>query len=60
MGKLIKVIVVLALVVGAVLLVVYYSSGTGGEDETARQDSERAEKEGVQVQEKYGFAPIDE
>lgn len=57
MGKLIKVILILAVLAGAVAVGVHYAS-RGSSDAGASQ--QQAGEPKTQVQEKYGFAPVGE
>ncbi len=62
MGKLIKVVVLLAIAVGAIALIVHYTSNKPNTQTTVsptpagKQDTQ-AKKEKPELQEKYGFAP---
>lgn len=65
MGKLIKIVVVLALVAGGVALAVHYAGGSGGNQDAAASDTtdqpnDTGQKDKLQLQEKYGFAPVDD
>ena len=62
MGKMLKVVVLLAVLVIGVLLFLQYSNKKKSDTPTAAQRAPQAEqpkakKEGIEVQEKYGFAP---
>jgi hypothetical protein len=56
MGNLMKILIVLVIVVGAIALAVRY---TGSGDDSSPPEA-TSETEMPQVQEKYGFAPIGE
>ncbi len=57
MGRLIKIVVFLAVIVIGIVLAVQYTSDSGQPDAETQQ--QQADKEGgIQPQEKYGFAPI--
>ena len=57
MGKIVKTLIVVGLIVGGVVLAIQLGSGT--RDDTERpKDPQKTEV--PQVQEKYGFAPIGE
>lgn len=58
MGKLIKAIVILAVLVGAIAIAVHYASRGSGDTGTTQQ--QQAGEPKMQVQEKYGFAPVGE
>jgi hypothetical protein len=58
MGKLVKVILVLAVLVAGVLLILQYSGNSKSNSANTAQ-AEKKPKDGMQVQEKYGFAPVD-
>jgi hypothetical protein len=58
MGKLIKGIVVLAILAAGVLLIVQYSGNSKSKPTNTAQADKKA-KDGMQPQEKYGFAPVD-
>ncbi len=63
MGKLIKIVLMLAVVGGIVLLAVKYAGGTKKTDTTAtaaaaKQTEPGGKKTAPEVQEKYGFAPV--
>jgi|GEM_PF-3355093 flagellar basal body-associated protein FliL len=67
MAKLIKVIVVLAVLAAGIALVVHYSSRSESRPTAATptksapdQSQKDKPKEGIQPQEKYGFAPVGE
>lgn len=56
MGKLIKIVIVLAVVAGGIALAVQYA---GGKSNKPDGDNARVEKgTKIQPQEKYGFAPM--
>ncbi len=57
MGKLIKLVVFLAVIVIGIVLAVQYTSDSAKPDaETPQQQTDK--EGGIQPQEKYGFAPI--
>ncbi len=69
MGKLIRVVVLLVLLVAGVALYVHFTKSAESEQpqpaaavQTAqqKQDGKGKKEGGMQVQEKYGFAPIGE
>ncbi len=53
MGKIIKLLLVLGIVIAGVYVAVEY--GSGGEKK--RKAQTQGQREGMEVQEKYGFAP---
>jgi len=55
MAKLIKIVVLLALIAGGIALAVHYASR---EKTDNRSQQPSAKKDGMQPQEKYGFAPL--
>ncbi len=65
MGKLIKVVVLLGILVAAVAVYVHYAK-SGEDNKTAtnmpvqKKEPAKDGKGGIQVQEKYGFAPVGE
>jgi len=66
MGKLIKTLVLLALVGGGIYLLVQYGPGMSGDSgDTAKETSEEKEphrdrsSDKPELQEKYGFAPAE-
>lgn len=59
MGKLVKTLVVLALLAVAIFLVVNYTSG-GDESDSKQQVKQTDKKPAMQPQEKYGFAPVED
>lgn len=57
MGKIVKTLIVVGIIVGGVVLAIRLGSGT--RDDTDRPENSQ-KTEVPQVQEKYGFAPIGE
>ncbi len=69
MGKLVRVVVLLGiLVVGVVLYMKYAKSGSDAQQPTGgaaiqtaqKKEPAKGKESGMQVQEKYGFAPVGE
>jgi len=69
MAKLVKALVVLAVLVGGIAVAVHYSHASKSKSaavvsdnkpDTAQTEKKKPKKEGMQVQEKYGFAPVGE
>jgi flagellar basal body-associated protein FliL len=58
MGKLIKILVLLGLIVAGVVIAMQYT-GESGTSETEAQQNQQAQPP-IQPQEKYGFAPMGE
>ncbi|MCP4589667.1 MAG: hypothetical protein GY842_02890 [bacterium] len=57
MGKLIKVVVLLGAIVVGIVYAVQYADKSAAPDAEARQP-QAEDKDAIQVQERYGFAPI--
>jgi len=58
MGKLIKTVFVLAIVVIGIVLAVQYAEDSGDPDAGTQKQQKTDLEDGMQPQEKYGFAPI--
>jgi hypothetical protein len=65
MAKLVKAIVVLAVLVAGIAVVVHYAGASKSKSGVTASDSkpkpaqtDKKPKEGIQPQEKYGFAPV--
>jgi len=65
MAKLVKAIVVLAILVAGLAVVVHYAGGSKSKSGVTASDgqpkpaqTDKKPKEGIQPQEKYGFAPV--
>jgi flagellar basal body-associated protein FliL len=60
MGKLIKILVVLGLIVAGVVVAMQYAGQSEEADTQAKQNPQTGQQPPIQPQEKYGFAPMGE
>ena len=58
MGRLIKIVVFLAVIVIGIVLAVQYTQDSAKPDAETQQQQQADKEGGIQPQEKYGFAPI--